>query len=430
MRRLCLWIGQEVGARVLSRASPLLRILASVWRRLLFRTTVVAVTGSLGKTTAKECIGACLAARHRTSWRHGNQNADWRLALSVLRVRPWHRYAVLEVAAGRPGSMARRAPVVRPDIAVILGVARTHTTAFATLDAYAAEKALLLGALRPGGLAVLNADDARVSAMAPPSGCAVARFGTGFEADVRGEVISARWPGRLSLRASYAGVAETVRTQLVGEHWTPTVLAAMAVASYAGVSLHEAAAALRQVPPTVGRLQPVRIPGGATVLRDDYSAAIDALDAALRVLADAEATRRLLLVSDFSDFGKDRRHRLRYLASAAARSADVALFVGENAAYGRRRAMEAGLAADRVHAFRTLEETAGYLRSELRPGDLLLLKGRTSDHVTRVFHALLGPVRCWKTRCGRLTPCDGCWELGARRADGRRVALVPAPPDP
>jgi UDP-N-acetylmuramoyl-tripeptide--D-alanyl-D-alanine ligase len=171
-------------------------------------------------------------------------------------------------------------------------------------------------------------------------------------------------------------------------------------------------------------MQPVRLPGGATVLRDDYSAAIDTLDAGLRVLERAAVTRRVLLVTDFSDFGKNRRHRLRHLARAAARSADMAVFVGESAAYLGRRAIEAGMAPERVHDFRTLEETARFLRAELGLGDLLLLKGRTTDHATRVFHALLGPIQCWKTTCRRRIPCDLCWELGARPADGLKTTRL------
>jgi UDP-N-acetylmuramoyl-tripeptide--D-alanyl-D-alanine ligase len=119
-------------------------------------------------------------------------------------------------------------------------------------------------------------------------------------------------------------------------------------------------------------------------------------------------------VSDFSDFGKNRIHRLRHLGRAAARSADLALFVGESAAYGRRRAIEAGMPAEQAREFRTLEEAARFLRAELGRGDLLLLKGRTTDHVTRVYHALIGTIECWKVACGRYTPCDRCWELGAR----------------
>ena len=430
VHRLGLWVRLEIVARVFVAASPLLCALAFVWRRLLFRTTFVAITGSLGKTTTKQCVAACLATRYRTSCPRGNQNSDAQLALAVLRVRPWHRYAVLEVAAGRPGRMARRLPFVRPDVSIVLGVARTHTVAYPSLDACAAEKALLVGALRPGGLALLNADDGRVTAMRVPAGCTVWRFGIGAQAEVRGETVSARWPERLSVRATHAGETQIVRTQLVGAHWMPTVLAALAVARHAGVSLEAAAGALQKVAPVIGRLQPLPLPSGATVIRDDYNGTVDTLDPALRILTEAAVTRRVLLVSDVADFGKKRIHRLRHLGRAAARSADLALFVGQYAAYGRRRAVEAGMPPDHARDFRTLEEAARFLRTELGPGDLLLLKGRTTDHVARVYHALVGTIECWKVACGRYTLCDRCWELGARAESVPETAPEPPAPAP
>ncbi len=420
---------QAIARTIVIRGWRILWLLAHVWRRLLFRTTFVAITGSLGKTTAKECVAACLATRFPTAHASGNQNAYGRLALAMLRVRPWHRYAVFEVEAGTPGRIARRIAVVRPHVAIVLCIARTHTTAYPSLEAVAAEKARLIHALRPGGLAVLYADDPRLAALAPPAGCAVRRFDTVAAADVRGEPIPTRWPERFSLRVSCAGETQLVQTQLVGEHWMPAVLAALTVATHAGVPLGEAAAALRGMPPLPGRMQPVRVPSGAIVLRDDYSGSVDTLEPALRVIAGAVGTRRIVLVTDFSDFGKSRLHRLRHLAPIVARSADVAVFTGERAAYLGRRAVEAGMAPERVYHFGTLEEAARFLRSELGPGDLLLLKGRTTDHATRVFHALLGPIQCWKPKCRIRTSCDQCWQLGARRADSRR-ALPVLPPSP
>src|SRR5262249_46518617 len=162
--------------------------------------------------------------------------------------------------------------------------------------------------------------------------------------------------------------------------WVSSVLAALATAQACGVPLADAAPAMRRVEPFPARLEPLQLPGGAIVLRDDYNASIDTLDVACRVLEDARARRRLFVVSDFSDSGMHRRHRLRQLADKAARSAEVALFIGENAAYGRRCAIAAGMRQSDVHDFPSLEAAAHFLRSELKPDDLALLKGRTTDH--------------------------------------------------
>jgi UDP-N-acetylmuramoyl-tripeptide--D-alanyl-D-alanine ligase len=425
LRRLGLWAQETLFWRPVSRYRVLrypVAALAFAWRRLLFRTTFIAITGSLGKTTAKECLAAALGEHFRTIKSSGNRNAGLGLFVSVLRVRPWHRFAVLEVAGAVPDNMRRLAWVVRPDVAVILNVLRTHTTSFPTLDDHAEEKARLLDAVRGGGLALLNADDPRIAPMADRNGLRVRRFGTSPSFDVWADQVSGQWPERLVFRAHAGAESHAVVTQLVGTHWLAAVLAAVATARYCGVPLRGAAEAMRRVEPFPARLQPVQLPIGAIVLRDDYNAAIDTLDVACRVLEEARAGRRLFVVNDFSDFGRNRKNRLRYLAEKAARSAEVALFIGENAAYGQRRAIQAGMLPRDVHACPSFEAAARFLRTELRPGDLVLLKGRTTDHAARIFFAQLGDVGCWKVYCSKRTLCDNCWELGSRPEDATRAA--------
>src|SRR6185312_13185282 len=129
---------------------------AFVWRGLMFRTTFIAITGSVGKTTAKEALASILASRYRIVKTPVSRNELMHLARLILSVRPWHRYAVLEVATDGPGWMKRMAWLARPHMAVILRVARTHSNRFRTLEATAEEKAVLLSTLRRGGIAVLN----------------------------------------------------------------------------------------------------------------------------------------------------------------------------------------------------------------------------------------------------------------------------------
>jgi UDP-N-acetylmuramoyl-tripeptide--D-alanyl-D-alanine ligase len=391
--------------------SPLLFVLAFIWRRLLFRTTFIGITGSCGKTTVKECLAAILASRHPTFRTYRNQNAPSMVALNILRVRPWHRFAVIEAATRAPGMIRKGAAVLRPDVAVILNVLRTHERGFDGLKEYAAEKAALLRALAPGGVAVLNLDDPCVAEMAASASVRVRTFGTSPGADLRASQVQAKWPERLALQVRCGPETQTVETQLVGAHWLTSVLAALAVADTLGVPLREAASILREVQPFSARMQPVQLPSGAVVLRDDYNASADPMEASLRVLQEARATRRILVITDIDVSGKRRILRLRQLALIAAQASDMAVIIGAQAAYGRRRAIEAGMAPENVYAFPSLRPAADFLKTELRSGDLLLLKGRATDHIARVFHALLGPVRCWKERCPKTMLCDECWEL-------------------
>jgi UDP-N-acetylmuramoyl-tripeptide--D-alanyl-D-alanine ligase len=399
--------------------------LAFVWRRLLVGTTFVAITGSLGKTTTtKECLAGVLAAHGPTyrGWRSQNSNAG--VVLNVLRVRPWHRYAVLELAAAAPGTMRKKARLVVPDVAVLLPVTATHTQAFRDLDEHAAEKEVLLEWLRVDGLAILSADDARVARMAARTTCRVIFAGVSANADVRADDISSAWPDRLTCRVHHGGEIQRVETQLVGAHWVPAVVSAVAAATALGMALPDVARVLRSVPPFPGRMQPIRLPNGAVVLRDDYNAAVEGMVRALEALEHARARRRVVVFTDISDFEGNRRRRLQFLAPLVARAAESVVIVGPDAAEGARRVVAAGMRRDQAHGFALLTEAAEFLRQDLGEGDLVLVKGRTTDHATRLVLAQFGTVRCWKSYCAKRALCDVCWELGLSDAELAAIPVV------
>jgi len=422
------WLRQRAFGPAFRLLAPATCAAAWLWRRLMVRTTFIAVTGGVGKTTAKELLAGILATHRPTFRTHLNQNGPTLVAMNLLRVRPWHRYAVIEVGVVAPNTMHRAARLVHPDAAVILNVAKTHSTGFASLDEHAAEKAELLRWVRPAGFAVLDVDDPRVRAIADACTLRVVRVGTGDDCDYRASDASSRWPERLGFTLHHDRTTLPVATQLVGVHWQGPVLAAIAAAHAVGVPLQQAVDAALRTPPFPGRMQPVRVPAGAIVLRDDYNGSVDTLEAAVRVLEDAAGVRRMLVITDMSDTDMHRRQRLKVLAGLAVRAADALVLVGENAGYGRRRAIDAGLPADQVHAFDTLRQAAGFLRRELGPGDLMLLRGRTTDHAARVFFAQIGDVGCWKETCSKRLLCDHCWELDVSPAQLRLAVPVPPPP--
>ena len=391
--------------------SRLLLLLARLWRPLLFRTTFIAITGSVGKTTCKECLAAILSAQSPTAKTLYNQNERDGVPRTILRVRPWHRYAVVEVATDWPGLVRRSARLLRPDISIVLAVAGTHSQAFPTLDDIAAEKAQLLAAQSPAGTAILNADDPRVHAMAAHCRPKVRTFGLSAGTDLRADEIRSHWPGRLSLRVHSRSETVLVNTNLVGEHWVNSVLAALLAADSCGVSLGRAAGEIARVEPFMARMQPVALPGGATMLRDEWNGALDTLVPALRVLQESDAARRVLVFSNLSDSRESSRNRARLLGRHAAQIAGLAVFIGEHARNAVKEAVALGMKPDCVRAFADLREAALYLKSELRQGDLVLLKGRSSDHLSRIFFAQFGAIGCWKEKCSRRYVCDLCEDL-------------------
>jgi UDP-N-acetylmuramoyl-tripeptide--D-alanyl-D-alanine ligase len=388
----------------------------------MVRTTVIAITGSVGKTTTKECLAAILSPRFPTLKTLNNQNDALGVPRTLLRLRPWHRIAVIEVGATERSSMRRSARLVRPDVAIVLAVAPTHTNVFRDLDQTAAEKRELVAAVPRGGLAILNGDDDRVRGMAEVCRCRVVTFGRSPSCDVWADEVSSRWPERLTLRVHDGRTTQRVETRLVGAHWVNAVLAAFLAARSQGVSLAEAADALTARQPFTARMQPVHLPNGATVIRDEMNSSPDTWRAALGVMREATARRRVLVVSDVSDSRKKPRDRYRDLGDLAAELADAALFIGGHADFAVKRALQRGMPPANVVSAVNVRSAAQRLPALLQEGDLILLKGRATDHLSRVLFAQLGSIGCWKTHCRKQIVCDLCKDL--RPAFDLRAAIA------
>ena len=167
--------------------------------------------------------------------------------------------------------------------------------------------------------------------------------GTSSAFDFWIDQISSRWPERLRFRIHRGEETCDVQTQQVGTHWATHLAAALAAAHSLGVPLSAAARVLRQTSPYTARMEPVSLPSGAAMIRDDCNGSMDTLEASLQVLREAEAARRVLIITDFIDSGLTRKPRLRYLASAVSGWLDMLVLSGDYHEYGRRKAIEAGM---------------------------------------------------------------------------------------
>lgn len=381
-------------------------------RKLLVRTRVVAITGSNGKSTATRYLAAILSAEAPTQWTRLNRNSEGGITETIAFCRPWKtRFAVFEVGFGTVGSIDRFARLIRPHIAAELSVFLEHRAEAKTLDTMAREKASLLKHLQPGGVAVLNADDPRVAEMKPPPGCRVIRTGSAPDHDVRCENVVSAWPDLLRFTVVAAGERQEIRTRLLGKHWVGTLLAVIAIARELGVPLERIADSIAQVPPYPGRMQTVRLPSGAVAIRDEFKGSLHTVDAAFDVLGTANARRKFLVFGDVAETKAKPRKRMARIGRAAAAMADFAVFVGDNAAYGERGALNGGMAREHVRAFRDFEDAVRFLRPLLAEGDVILFKAGRGQQLTRVFYGLLGEVRCRVPLCGRPMVCDDCPEF-------------------
>ena len=398
-------------------------------RRGLDHVVFVGVTGSAGKTTTKDLVGAVLATRYRGSKSPGTHNADHWVSRTVLGVRRDDGFCVMELGASGPGSLDDPIALVRPNIAVITNVGGDHRKAFRTLDATATEKGKVVAAVPVEGLAVLNADDPRVMAMAGSCRGRVLTYGLTPGAAVHAESVSSSWPDRLGFVAIHGEQRVVVQTRFCGVHWVHACLAAITVGVGFGIPLADAAAALADVEPWSGRLSPAEV-GGVTFIRDEVKASLWSVGPSLEFLRGARAPRKVAVIGTISDYGGRASAVYASVARQALEVADEVIFVGPQALRcASARAHPRGAA---LHAFLTAREAHRHLSETLVPGDLVLLKGsQRADHLLRLMLARKGRIACWRTTCRRMKFCDQCLLLRVPQLSwsGGRPALAGEPAD-
>lgn len=368
---------------------------------------VVAVTGSVGKTTTKDLLGQLLTpeagGEHAIIVPQGSFNNEIGLPLTVLRVTAATRYLVLEMGADRVGNIAYLTRIAPPDVGVVLAVGVAHVGHFGSVEAIARTKGEMVTGVVDGGTVVLNADDLRVAAMAGNAapGTTVQTFGTIPSADVRAEDVTVDPAGRASftLRVTRGGEAEDERAdvalQLVGPHHVSNALAAATVALRLGVSVSDVAKRLSGATPrSPHRMAVTERPDGVTVIDDAYNANPDSMKAALRTLAVvAGRTRRSVAVlGEMRELGDGARAAHDEIGRLVVRlNIKQLIVVGDGAYHIHEGAMQEGSWGSESIFVPDLDAARTLLDESLEPGDVVLVKSslgsglwKLGDHLSLV----------------------------------------------
>jgi UDP-N-acetylmuramoyl-tripeptide--D-alanyl-D-alanine ligase len=376
----------EAGGLPLVRVPDTTRALQDLGRhaRLAHDLPVVCITGSAGKTTTKEMTAALLAARGPVLATAGNLNNQYGLPLTLLRLTPEHRFAVLEVGMSAPGELRLLSSIARPDIAVITLVAPVHLEFFASVDAIADAKAELLEGLREGGVAALNHDDERVRRIGERCGREVVWFGKDRSCHVGAE----RWRGtihgmRFDLRVG--GRTVDVALPLCGAHVVNSFLAAAAVADRLGASADAMAEAALAMRPARHRGEVLRLGEGVTLLDDCYNSNPLAVAAAVCALDLAAPGRRVAFLGDMLELGPAAAELHREAGRDAARRLDVLVGVGPLA----RHLVDGASGATATHHFDDAAGAVAALPELVRGGDAVLVKGSRGIKLEAVVDALI-----------------------------------------
>ncbi|WP_066935821.1 UDP-N-acetylmuramoyl-tripeptide--D-alanyl-D-alanine ligase [Microtetraspora fusca] len=376
----------EAPAVIVEDVQAALAALANAVVSKLPDTTVIGVTGSAGKTTTKDLLARLAARMGPTVAPVGSYNNEIGHPLTVLRADEATRFLVLELSARNIGHIADLARIAPPRIGVVLNVGTAHLGVFGGKEAIARAKGELPEALPEDGVAVLNADDPLVAAMASRTRARVTFFGRSADAHVRAEDVTLDGRGRASFTLRTPSGAAPVRLRLYGAHAVENALAAAAAAHELGLPVGTIAEELSEAEPrSRWRMEVTERADGVTVVNDAYNANPDSMRAAFGSLAViGEGRRKFAVIAALRELGEESAALNEELGRLAAGAGlEGLIVVGEDAGPVLAGAPGALYVPD-------VETAAAELSARLAPGDVVLVKGPRAEALERVAEALLG----------------------------------------
>jgi len=373
---VCLLVPDSLGA---------LQQLADFWRtRHIVR--VIAVTGSVGKTTTKEMLAAVLSQRYQVLKSERSVNTATGLPLALLRLTSAHERAVLEIGGGYElGEIAQLARIARPQVGVVTNVGPTHLERMGTIERIALNKAELVETLPEDGVAVLNADDPLVRAMASKAQGRVFSYGLTPDADLWVNEIESRGLEGLRFRFHYGEEVVYARVSLLGRHSVHTALRAAAVGLIEGLSWQEIMDGLRGAT----QLRLVVVPGlnGSTLLDDTYNSSPASAIAALNLLDELDG-RKITVLGDMLELGSYEEEGHRKVGRRAMDVVELLVTVGPRGRIIAQEALDLGMDPGAVHIVEDNEAAIAYLRQVIVPGDAVLVKGSRGMTMEQIVSAL------------------------------------------
>ena len=366
-------------------------------------TTLIGITGSNGKTSTKEAVATVLGRKAPTLKTQASYNNEIGYPLTLLRLEPQHRYAVLEMGAQWVGELAWLCQTIaRPDCAIITNVGAAHLEFFQSQERVIVAKTELVQALPSDGIAILNYDDINVRGMGTKTQARTLYYGLAEEAEVRCSDIGGDTLLGHSFQLHYHGTHRHVQLRLPGEHGVTIALAAAAAGCAAEMSLDQIAEALEALAPAKGRGEIKPGPNGSTLIDDTYNANRQSIIAITQAMHQTELIpngKRWAVLGDIFELGPFAHAEHRASGAALAGHVDYLVAVGEQARFYIEGALEAGMPEQHAYYFSANVENsteleavkravADLLKQEVHHGDLVLLKGSRGMQMETILDLL------------------------------------------
>jgi UDP-N-acetylmuramoyl-tripeptide--D-alanyl-D-alanine ligase len=337
--------------------------------------SVVAITGSNGKTTTRKLISAVIARQFNTLSAIGNYNNQIGLPLTLLKLQQGHTWAVVELGTNGPGEIARLAEISSPEIGVITNIGPAHLEGLGSLEGVMREKGDLLKHIKSNGKAILNADDRRILKLAEKTDREVILFGLSEDATIRAEAVKEK-AGGISFILVLPQERVPVQLSISGQFMVPNALAAAAVGYVVGLSAEQIKVGLEEFCPAPGRMSFFQMPNGIHIIDDTYNANPDSMKAAILALKALRAnSRSILIAGDMLELGKQSASMHIHIGKLAATSGIRKIYVaGEFAEAVAKGAQDSQMNGRDIFTG-TKDEILKDLKNYLKSGDWVLIKG-------------------------------------------------------
>jgi UDP-N-acetylmuramoyl-tripeptide--D-alanyl-D-alanine ligase len=363
--------------------------IARDWRRK-HGIPVVALTGSNGKTTTKEMVAACLETTLPVLKTKGNLNNLIGVPLTLLTLTEKERVVVLEMGMNVPGEIRRLTEIAEPDVGLITNIQKVHLEGLGSMERLKEEKGELFRTMRRDGTILVNQDDPRVIELASHYPGQKITFGTEHPAEVMAKEIRLGGVGGTSFTLILEGEAIEMRLPLLGRHFVPNALSAVAIACLFGVEVKQIKEALEDFQPFPMRMEVVSLKGGITLINDAYNANPYSTELALETLVEAKGEGRAIAVLgdmlELGSFTKEAHEQIGRKVSEL--SIDILLALGEEASTVVESAIRHGFPAKRARVVESHSEALSLLRETIEDGDWILIKGSRRMAMEKIAEGL------------------------------------------